>query len=120
METASHMSRGQMLRNERGTSTPSLLTRQDCQPWLLDKLHRDGKSRDNLPPVLKHILSPSQTGHCEHHTTASKHQTLGEPDCPGPAAPSASKVLTAVKRCPMDTRRTEQTSRLYVTHSPRQ
>lgn len=61
METASHMSRGRMLKNERGTSTPSLLTQQTVSPWLLDKLERDGKDRDNLPPVLKHILCPSQT-----------------------------------------------------------
>lgn len=51
-----------MMKNERGTSTPSLLTRQTVSPWLLDKLHRDGKYRDSLPPVLRPVPCPSQTG----------------------------------------------------------
>lgn len=62
METASHMSRGQMMKNERGTSTPLLLTQNTVRPWLLDKLHRDSQmhrqpaTRAGTHPVL------SQTG----------------------------------------------------------
>lgn len=74
---------------------------------------------------LSRVPARWERGHCQHHTTGSKHQRevraarpWPEPDCPGPAAPSASKLLTVIKRCPTDTRSTEQTSGPYVTHSP--
>lgn len=96
METASHVSRGRMMRNERGTSTPSLLTRQTVSPWLVDKPHRDGKYRDtHTQPATRAETHPvpSQMGAwallTSHHSLEGGEgsQTLGRtwlswPCCP--------------------------------------